>query len=168
VAGRWAGAFLLLAGCTPFDVINPNVLTALEGQSRVASLPGSAPALLVTVENNTQWFLQAVVSLRRQETGVESYSVLVLPGDKTSQALVCPVDELTLGDVADPEATGAVLWLGSGSIGADAMIEVDPFNYVLRVDVNYDCGDAIRLVVQAGDTPSGYQIIAYRVPGNSP
>ena len=160
VAGLTGG--LLLAGCTSaLSLFDPAFLTALGLGSQVAGVPGDAPSLLVAVENNTDQILEAVVSYRTEDSGVITYSTRVAPGERTAQALICPIDELTMGDVSDITAIGALIRLGNGD-SVDPYIEVEPLGVVLKDSVNYNCGDAITFSVQtSGASRSGYRIFAY-------
>jgi hypothetical protein len=83
------------------------------------------------------------------------------PGAKSGATFICPVEEITLGDVSDLTAIGAVVRIGSGG-GSDPVIEVDPFGVLLREGANYDCGDRVTFrVVESDVSLSGFQIIAF-------
>lgn len=155
------GLMLLLAGCsTALSLFDAEFLAALGMGARVANVPGDAPALLVAVENRTDRLIEVVVSYRLQEGAVESFSASVEPGEQTAQALICPIEEVTLGDVSDTNAVGALVFLGNST--ADPYIEVEPLGVVLKDGVNYDCGDAITFAVQrSGATESGFRVFAY-------
>ena len=159
------GALSWSAGCSEaLSLLNPEFLTALGAGEQVASVPGDAPALLVAVENRTNRLVRAWVSYRTEDSGVEQVGYLVETGERTAQALICPIDEVTLGDVSDVTAIGAEIVLDN-SAGQEAIapfIEVEPFGVVMKDGINYNCGDSITFVVQAsGATRSGYQIFAF-------
>ena len=137
-------ASLWLIGCTGAlqGLFAEEFLGAIGGGSSVASVPGDAPALLVAVENRTDRIVEADLSYRSEGTGVETVGYLVSPGDSTAQALICPIEELTLGDVADSSAVGARVRLGDGG-EYDPYIEVEPFGVIMREGSNFDCGDSI-------------------------
>ena len=79
--------------------------------------------------------------------------------------LVCPVEEITLGNVADLEQSGTVVYL-TGQAASDAdpqdlpFILVDSFGVLLRAGLNYECGDGLAFsVIEApGQTSSGYRM----------
>lgn len=155
---------ILGAGCSsPLDFLNPTLLSALGAGQRVASLPGDAPGLLVAVRNGTDRWVDMVVSYRDIDDNVVNYTTVVKSGDKTAQMLICPVKELTLGDVANLGTPGVKVYLVSGATGAAGLanapfLEVDPFGTLLRVGVNYDCGDEVLFTVEpSGAARSGYQ-----------
>jgi hypothetical protein len=157
-----------LSGCnTLMGAFDPDFLSSLSlpgAASQVANLPGDAPALLVAIENRTSLPVRAVLSFRTQNAGVESITYQVESGGRTAQALICPIEAITLGDVSDATAIGAdVLLATGGAIAADApIIEVEPFGVIMQNGVNYDCGDAITFAVQTSSaTRSGFQIFAY-------
>ncbi len=162
VAGAVLGVALLLGGCVSVtEFLNEDFLADLGLQGQVASLPGDAPALLVAIENATSRWVEVIVAYRESGSSSKSYTAVVAPNARTAQMLVCPIEEITLGDLSNPRAIGAVVRLGSGS-PTDAFIEVEPFGAVLRDGVNYDCGDGLTFVVQrSGATLSGYQTFAY-------
>ncbi|MFH1746285.1 MAG: hypothetical protein ABIG44_04500 [Planctomycetota bacterium] len=151
----------LLGGCTTaMSMFDPEFLTALSGGSRVASIPGDAPALLVAVENGTDRLIAGSVSYRDGDGAVEVFSVTIQAGERTAQALICPIEEITLGDVSDTSATGAFVFLGATT--NDPYIEVEPLGAVLKDGVNYDCGDAITFSIQRSSaTRSGFRVYAY-------
>ena len=151
-------ASLLLSGCTAVQgLFDEQFLSALGAGTGVASLPGDAPALLVAVENGTDRVVVAVVSYRGSSGETRSFTTLVEPFEQTAQALVCPIEEITLGDVSNGNAIGAVVRLGNGT-AADPFIEVEPFGVLLQEGVNYDCGDGLTFSVQPSTaTLSGYQ-----------
>jgi hypothetical protein len=156
---------LSMGGCfSPASYLNPDFLSALGAGSQVASIPGDAPALLVSLENRTDRMVRAMLSYRLPDVGVETVTYTIAAGESTAQALICPVEEITLGDVSDANVIGAEIVLDTG-VGYEALapvIEVEPFGVVMKDGVNYDCGDAIQFTVQAsGVTRSGYQIFAY-------
>lgn len=156
------GSGLLLFGCVGItDFFQPEFLEALQGTSHVASLPGDAPALLVEVENGTDRMITAMVSYRASDGNTDSFTTLIEPYEKTAQALICPVAEITLGELNNTSAIGAIVRLGAGGAN-DPYIEVEPFEAMLQAGINYDCGDAITFAVMpSNETLSGYRIYAY-------
>jgi hypothetical protein len=156
-----------LAGCgalDPTNLLNPNFLSALGG-SAVASLPGNAPGVLVTVQNGTDRWAALVVSYRDNQGNAQAYTTTLAPGDKSATVLTCPVAEITLGDLTNLQASGAQVYL-SPPVAADPsaapFIQVDAFGVLLRNQVNYSCGDGITFTVQPSSAAqSGYQVIAY-------
>jgi len=171
-----AGLVLLgaLAGCGPLanwaNVFNPDLMSALGMGTEVATLPGDAPGLLVTVENRTTRWILIVVEYRDANDEVSGFRTNVAPADKTSQMLVCPIKEITMGSVASLEQVGARVYLvDPASVGGDTtaldnapFVEVDPFGVLLQDGINYDCGDGITFTVQeSSQSRSGYQAFAY-------
>jgi hypothetical protein len=160
------GASLLSASCTnPLSFFSTDFLTTLGAQAKVATLPGDAPALLVTVQNDADRPIFTTVSYRTKGGGVERFSSTVEPGEHTSQALICPIEEITMGDVGDLKAVGAEILLdvnGVFTVGVTPTIEVEAFGALLKNQINYDCGDQITFSVQpSGATRSGYRIFAF-------
>lgn len=141
--------------------LNPDFATALGLSEQAASLPGEAPTLLIEVENRTSRPIDFQLSWRDGDGNPTFRINSVQAGEKVAEAVVCPVAEITLGDVGDLSATGAVVVLGSGNAG-DPFIEVEAFGRLLQETINYDCGDAVNFtVLPSGATASGYQIFAF-------
>ncbi len=165
----WLGllaASVLSASCiNPLSLFNSEFLTVLGAQAKVATLPGDAPALLVTVENNADRPALMTISYRVQNGGVQRYSSTVEPGEHSSQALVCPITEITVGDVGDVNAIGAEIILdnsGVFQVGVTPTIDVEAFAALLKEGVNYDCGDHITFSVETSSaTRSGYRLFAF-------
>lgn len=167
-AARWAGFALLgaSAGCldpgalvTPF--LNPDFASSIGLTQGAASIPGEAPAVLVAVENATGRVVEALVSWRDSEDQVVSRTVVIPVDGEVQETVVCPVSELTLGDVGNLRAVGAIVRLGNGGAN-DPIVEVEAFGVLLQEGVNYDCGDEVAFRVQPSSaTLSGYQVFAY-------
>ncbi|NLG44583.1 MAG: hypothetical protein GX547_15175 [Phycisphaerae bacterium] len=148
---------VLLGGCSPADFLNEQFLASIVGSS-ATTLPGNAPALLVAVENQTGRPAAVQVAYRDANNALRQYTAALEPGQRTAKALMCPVSEITVGDLSDPLVTGAWIEMANGG----AFIEVEPFGRVLKTPQNYDCGDGITFVLQpSGATRSGYQLFAY-------
>jgi hypothetical protein len=168
---------VVLTGCfSPLSLLNPDFLSAVGLGTKVASLPGEAPGLLVEVENRTSRWVSAVVSYRDGTGAVNSFTTTLAPGDKTGQLLPCPINEITLGDVSSSKTSGAIVFLTettstqtqnqtqttTPSVDNSPFITVDPFGALLRTGVNYDCGDSLLFAVEpSAATQSGYQIFAF-------
>ena len=151
------------AGCAGdiTNLFNDEFLNQLGVTQRAATLPGAAPAIVVHVENRTNRTIDAVVSMRLGGDDVDSFLTNVPPGGSTGRVVLCPVTEITLGDIADLGRVGAVVRLGDGTPD-DPTIEVEPFGVLFKDGANYDCGDSITFaVVQSSNTASGYQTIAF-------
>lgn len=154
-------SLLLVTGCSNVAILNPDFLNELGFGATVATLPGNAPQLLVTAENRTDRTVEMVISYRDVDKTVQSFTAVLLPGEKTAQAIECPVTEMTLGDVSNLSQPGAAVRLGNGS-ASDPVIVVEPFGVLLRNQANYNCGDGVTFTVQvSGATKSGYQTFAY-------
>ena len=160
-----------LGGCGLLSLgtyLNPNFLSSLGVGEKVATLPGNAPGLLVTTENRTSHPSQIYVSYRDPNGSVQAYTATLAAGEQTAQMLVCPIAEITLGDVANLQQTAARVYLTSGSVTdpnalANApFIEVEPFGVLLRSAVNYACGDGVTFTIEGSSaTSSGYRAFAY-------
>ena len=159
-----------LLGCGALQLtnfLNEDFLSALGLGKSVASLPGDAPGLLVSVENQTTRFIAITISYRDVNDNVKSYSSTVASGDKGSQLLTCPVQEITIGDVSNLTLSGARVYLvdtlpDPNNLSGMPYIEVEAFGVLMRNTVNYDCGDGLIFTVQPSSlTSSGYQTIAY-------
>jgi hypothetical protein len=150
----------LLGGCSPADFLNEQFVSSIVGGTAV-NLPGNAPALLVGVENRVDRLVSVTVNYRDSNDALQTYTAVVEPGQRTAKALICPVPEITIGDLSNPSIVGALVFLGNGT-PADPFIEVEPFGIPLQAGQNYDCGDGITFVVQYSTaTKSGYQTFAY-------
>lgn len=158
---------LLAGGCpSPTEVLNPTFLNAVGLGERVASLPGEAPAIVLEVENGTDRVVEFRVTWRDAEQNIHEQTGSLAPGQKYAEALFCPVEELTLGDVSNLDATGVVVRLGDGSgIAAYAggpLIEVEPFGVLLQEGINYECGDNVTFrILPSQVTLSQYQTFAF-------
>ncbi len=166
----WLALGVCVAGCT-MDVasfLNPDLMSIVGGGTEVATLPGDAPGLLVSVENRTDRWIRMVVSFRDPEDEADAFTEYVQPGQKTGRMLDCPVSQITVGDTSDLDLSGARVYPienRSNSVAAllsAPFIEVDPFGNLLRDDVNYDCGDSLLFTVEASSaSQSGYRVFAY-------
>lgn len=159
------GLSALLAGCTGFgSLFNNEFLTEVGLGDQVSVLPGEAPAIIIEMENQTGRVVEYRLSWRAGDEDdlefVERTGTLAV-GDKVAEAVICPVQEITVGDVSNLDAFGAVVRLGQGTAD-DAFIEVEPFGVLLQNRVNYNCGDIVTFAVRpSGATASGYQLFAY-------
>lgn len=160
----------LATGCfTASDFINPDFLQATGVAASVANLPDEAPGLLVTVENQTDRAAAMDVSYRESDGNVVNYSVSLNSGDKSARMVVCPVQEITLGNVADLTKPGARIALVPNAQGSQLLdaptipyVDVEAFGVLLREGINYDCGDSLMFVVRPSRvTRSGYETIAF-------
>lgn len=155
----------LMSGCGNLTgIFNPDFLGSLTGGATVSTVPDDAPGIVVWIDNRTSRYARAVVSYRDIDNNVRNFNVILAPGDQTGRMLVCPVTEITLGDVADLKAPGAIIYLtddlADNQDFADVpFVEVDPFGVLLREEVNYDCGDGLTFSVREtpGETRSGYR-----------
>ena len=157
-----SAALLLSGGCIGTgEFLNPEFLAALGVTNGVATVPGEAPAVIIELENRTGRVIEGQLTWRNSDGTVDE-RILVVPTDsKTSEAVICPVEEMTLGDVSNPQATGAVVRLGNGG-PTDPFIAVEAFGVVLQEGVNYSCGDSVTFTVQPSNlTNSGYQAFAF-------
>lgn len=159
-AGLGYGA--MSAGCGPvLGLFNTEFLTAIGATGRAATLPGEAPAVVVGVENGVSNVIEFRLTWRDSEGRTQERTQVLEPGVRFAEAVICPMSEVTLGDVADLRATGAVVRLGNEG-AADPVVEVEPFGFLLQEGENYDCGDRITFrVVASGATASGYRIFAF-------
>lgn len=157
---------LLLAtatsGCTSIQgLFSEDFLNATGLVQRAATIPGTAPAVLINLENRTGRVITMNLSYRLGSDTVESFFATMPAGDSSGQVVNCPVTEITLGDVSNLNEVGAVVRLGGGTEN-DPFIEVEPFGILLRNTANYDCGDSVTFAVTpSGDTASGYRIVAF-------
>jgi hypothetical protein len=153
---------LCLCGClgTP-EVINPAFFQSLGWTEVAADVPGEAPAIIIEVENGADRVIEFRMTWRDADGDINQRTGVLNVGEKYSEALICPIEEMTLGDVSNLDATGAVVRLGGGTSN-DPYLEVEPFGVLLQEGVNYDCGDVVTFtVVRSSATLSGYQSFAY-------
>ncbi len=145
----------------PASLFNEQFLSGVGLNQQAAVLPGAAPTLLVTIDNRTTRTIEAFVSYRLSGDDVDSFVSAIPPGASTGQALVCPIEEITLGNIADLDAPGALIRLGDGTAD-DPVIEVEPFGVLLKQGVNYDCGDALMFAVTpSSQTRSGFRTVVF-------
>lgn len=152
----------LACGCnTGLGFLNPEFLTDIGLAPAAARLPGEAPLVVLGVRNDTSRVAEFLLSWRDGESEVfQRTSGLVQPGGLLMFGEFCPVDEVTLGDVANLNTVGAIVRLGGGTSN-DATIDVEPFGVLLQRGINYECGDRIIFSVRpSGDTLSGYRAFA--------
>jgi hypothetical protein len=171
---------VLLAGCGSLPaqlssllqpltgMLNPDVFSTLGLETQAATLPGvETPGLLVSVENRTGRWATMTVSYRTSGDQTETFSTSLAPHDKSAQMLICPIVEITVGDVSNLKQSGARIFLidtvtDPNDLATAPFIDVDAFGQPLREGVNYDCGDGVTFTVQASSSAqSGYQVFAY-------
>jgi hypothetical protein len=157
---------LLLCGCvSPTEFLNEDFVQSLGLTSTAARLPGEAPSVVIGFRNETGRTIEFQLSWRDGDGDVQTRGTTLFAGANESNlsalfAEFCPVTEVTLGDVSDLSATGAVVRLGGGSL-TDPFVQVEAFGQLLVEGVHYDCGDRIVFFARlSGSTPSGYQIFA--------
>src|SRR5262245_26114547 len=98
------GAVALTAapGCgVATGLLDPEFLGALGLGQRSASIPGDAPAVLIAFENRTAREATATISYREGTDRVRTNVFTVQPGRKIAEAFVCPISEVTVGDVSN-------------------------------------------------------------------
>ena len=155
-----AGLLFVSSCVTAGDLFDPTFLQMLQIGERAANLPGEAPAIVLEVENGTDRVVEFRLTWRDAESTIQERTRSLGVGEKYSEALICPVEEMTLGDVSNLDDVGAIVRLGFGT-ASDPFIEVEPFGVLLQEGINYDCGDSVTFVVQpSGATLSGYRIFA--------
>ena len=157
------GAALLTVafGCTSaVSLFNPDFVQALGLSSRAASLPGEAPSIVLGVRNETSRTVEFLLTWRNGDGDVFQSSPVVGTGQEVLLSEFCPITEITLGDVSNLSATGAVVRLGDGALD-DAFIEVEPFGILLQSGIHYDCGDRIVFSVRtSAATLTGFRVFA--------
>ena len=153
---------LCLCGCPSIqEFLNPTFFQSLGIGKVAADAPGEAPAIIIEVENGTERVMEFRLTWRDGDGQIHERTGILGVGDKYSEALICPIEEMTLGDVGNLNAIGAIVRLGSGT-AFDAFIEVEPFGVLLQEEINYDCGDVITFtVLPSSVTLSGYQSFAF-------
>ena len=173
LAGIGVALGICLAGCGTllqsfYSIFNPDFLPELGLGTEAASLPGNAaPGLLVSVENRTGRFAEMTISYRTSGNQVQQYTTSVASHQKSGQMLICPIDEITVGDVSNPKLSGARVFLldtvtDPNALASAPFIDVDAFGQNLRAGSNYDCGDGVTFAIQdSAIAPSGFQIFAY-------
>jgi hypothetical protein len=157
-----ACGLLFVAGCTgPSELFNPEFLQTLGVRESAANLPGEAPAVVVEVENRTGRTIEYLVTWREGNGEIERRTGVLPAGSKDGFVVFCPLEEVTLGDVSDLNATGVIVRLGAGG-ASDPFIEVEPFGVLLQNEINYNCGDGVTFaVLSSSATLSGYQVYAF-------
>ena len=161
-------SLLFVCGCpSPASLFNPAFLQTLGAGERVATLPGEAPAVVIEVENRTDRVLEFRATWRDVDSYIHEHTQVLGAGEKYSEALLCPIEEMTLGDVSDLDAAGAIIRIGDSSgeddfVGFGPYIEVESFGVLLQEGINYDCGDSVTFaVLPSSATLSGYQVFAF-------
>ena len=162
-----AAAVLIVAaasvpGCGNIQAyFNPTFLSTLGMGESVANQPGEAPAIILEIENETNRVIEARLTWRDGEGEIQERTRSLGAGDKYAEAIICPIEELTLGDVGAMSETGVIIRMGFGGPN-DAYLEVEPFGVLLQQGVNYDCGDTVTFkVMPSSATLSGYQTFAF-------
>lgn len=159
-------------GCVdPTQIFADEFLNATIGGQNVASLPGNAPSVLLAVENQTALPTVVNVRYRLANNDVRELSLQMLPGERSAQALACPIDEITVGELTDPSQAGAFVYLDTdadATLNLNApFVTVEPFGVILRNDTTYTCGDEITFaVVPSSATASGYRVVAFVTSGS--
>jgi len=151
-----------MCACTDLltPALNPQFLEAIGVVPSAASIPGEAPTLLVEFENRISQPIEFRLTWRSSEEEVKERIRALAPNEKYAEAIVCPILELTVGDVGDLTQVGVVVRLGNGTVD-DPVLEVEPFGILLQEGVHYDCGDSITFSVQPSQrTLSGFQVFA--------
>ncbi len=149
------------AGCTAETFLNSEFIDAIGGSKDIATLPGVAPVALLAVQNQTAEWAEIQVSYRTGQNEVEVFTATVEPGQRTAQAIACPIEEMTVGDLSDSSLSGVTMRLGNGGAG-DPIVVVEPFGVIMKEGANYDCGDGITFAVTySQETVSGYRVYAY-------
>lgn len=151
-----------LAGCSEFsNILDPTFIDTLTGANQVAALPGNAPSILLTVENRTNKLAQVDVTYRTSDGVAQRLPITVSGGQQFAQAVACPVEEMTVGEITDLTVSGAFVNLGDGG-DSDPFVAVEPFGVLLRDGITYECGDAVTFaLVSSTATASGYRIVAF-------
>lgn len=155
-------AMIFLLGCaTGLEFFNDDLLAELGLRPRASRLPGEAPVVVVGMRNDTARVAEFRLSWRDGESEVfQRTSGLIQPGALLQFAEFCPVEEVTLGDVANLSTIGSVIRLGAGT-AADPTIEVEPFGILLQRGIHYECGDRVIFSVRnSSATLSGYRLFA--------
>ncbi len=157
-----AALALSLCGCSFLqDFLNPTLFQSLGADQGAATIPGEAPAVLLEMENGTSRVVEFRLSWRDNDGQIQERTEILRAGAKFSESLFCPVEEMTLGDVGNLNAVGAIVRLGNGTTD-DPFVEVEPFGVLLQEGSNYDCGDGVTFkVLPSAATLSGYQSFAF-------
>jgi hypothetical protein len=171
-AGFGLALGVVLAGCSVVgqltNILNPDLMSSLGlTGAQVASLPGDAPGLLVAVENRTTRWAAMTVAYRTGDGKAQSFTTNVAPQNKSAQMLVCPIAEITVGDVSNLKQSGARVFLienvtDPAQLDSAPFIEVDAFGVLLIEGTNYNCGDGVTFALQESSvSQSGFQVFAY-------
>lgn len=153
---------LCLCGCVGMqEFINPTFFQSLGWAQVAADAPGEAPAIIIEVENGADRVVEFRLTWRDGDGDINERTGVLSVAEKFSEALICPIEEMVLGDVSNLDAIGAIVRLGDGT-SSDPYLEVEPFGVLLQEGVNYDCGDVVTFtVLRSSATLSGYQTFAY-------
>ncbi len=153
---------LYVGGCMGLpNLLSPEFLQSMGLGESPAYLPGEAPAIVIEVDNGTERVIEVRITWRDANGEIQERTETLGVGRKYSEALICPIEEMTFGDVGNLNAVGAIVRLGNGT-SADPYIEVEAFGVLLQEGINYDCGDAVTFtVVPSSATLSGYQAFAF-------
>lgn len=159
--GGLVAVLALCGGCSLSSVLNPDFLASVGLAESAANLPGEAPAMVIEVQNETNQIVEFRLTWRDGNGDIQLRSRRLLIGEKFSEVAICPISEVTIGDVSDLTATGAIVRLGNGD-AADPFIEVEPFGVLLQDQINYNCGDSVTFSVRSsGETNSGFRLFAF-------
>jgi hypothetical protein len=126
--------------------------------------PGLAPFIAMRAVNMTN---QGVVfTLSWQHTGASQpsqFQFRVGPDFNGGIVVACPVSRLTLGDVQNRDATGALIVFADNT-----RQEVPTLGKILLSDVDYFCGDLVIFAVMRDEsTVGGYSVVYAVVDGST-
>lgn len=143
-------------GCTNIvsSSLNPQFLEVL-GTPYAPVAPGTAPFVVARVLNMTDHRVLFFVSFEptSQEPGTFTFNV----DADTDSGLVfsCPTHRLTLGDITNRDATGALIIFDDNT-----RQEIPALRKILRNGIDYFCGDLIVFAaIKDSSTVGGYSLI---------
>lgn len=136
--------------------INPELVNTVSGGAVVPAAPGAEEFVVIQLINNSNFFLDALVSVDVPDPGsliadIRSVFENIRPqGGDAAVVLRCPVDRVGLGSLSDPSSSGFRVGIApQGKIGV-AWGETP-----LVAGFNYDCGDTVLFVAINDATASG-------------
>jgi len=158
------GAAIAVGGCNLVSQsLNPQFMEVL-GTPFAPIAPGTAPFVLIRNINMTdQRVLFNFEWIPAGTLASANFGFNVSAGLDGGVLVTCPVSQMTLGDLDNPTATGALVIFDDNT-----RQEIPPLGRILREGIDYFCGDVVIFAaVRDTSTVGGYSTIYGVIDGSS-
>ncbi len=137
------------------DSLNPQFMEVL-GTPYAPVAPGTAPFVVIRVLNMTDHQVIFYISIEPANgEPIQPITANVNSGFDGGMALSCPIPRITLGDVTNRDATGALIVFDENT-----RQEIPALSKILRDGIDYFCGDLIVFAaIKDNSTVGGYSLI---------